>query len=107
MLLLVCHSFLLPLQCLEARRSGTHLITYLLYFFVIFWPPCMACGILVPQPGIKLAPAALELQNLNHWTAREVIFPISIHILSSHSPLFTFSLIILERMSFPIFSLAD
>ena len=32
----------------------------------------MACGILVPQPGIEPAPLALEVQNLNHWTAREV-----------------------------------
>ena len=33
---------------------------------------CGACGILVPQPGIKPVPSALEVQNLNHWTAREV-----------------------------------
>ena len=32
----------------------------------------MACGILVPQPGIKLMPPALEAQSLNQWTAREV-----------------------------------
>ena len=89
----------------EVGHTPDRLSPLLLCF--IFWPPCMACGILVPQPGIRLAPAALELRSLNHWTAREVIFPISIHILSSHSPLFMFSLIILERMSFPSFSLAD
>ena len=30
--------------------------------------------ILVPQPGIKPAPHAVEAQSLNHWTAREVLF---------------------------------
>lgn len=30
------------------------------------------CGISVPQPGIKPAPFALEAQNLNHETSREV-----------------------------------
>ena len=28
----------------------------------------MACGILVPQPGIKLVPLATKLQKSNHWT---------------------------------------
>ena len=32
----------------------------------------MACGILVPQSGIKLLPAVVEAQSLNPWTAREV-----------------------------------
>ena len=32
----------------------------------------MACGILVPQPGIKLMPPALEAHSLNLWTTREV-----------------------------------
>ena len=32
----------------------------------------MACGILVPQPGIELAPPALEGQSLNHGIFREV-----------------------------------
>ena len=31
-----------------------------------------ACGILVPQPGITPAPAAMEAWSLNHWTTREV-----------------------------------
>ena len=29
-------------------------------------------GILVPQPGIKPMPPALEVQSLIHWTARKV-----------------------------------
>ena len=33
----------------------------------------MACGILVPQTGIKTVPPALEAQSLNHWTTRVII----------------------------------
>ena len=33
---------------------------------------CVACGILVPRPGIELVPPALEAWGLNHWTTREV-----------------------------------
>ena len=32
----------------------------------------VACGILVPQPGIEPVSPALEALSLNHWTAREV-----------------------------------
>ena len=41
-------------------------------FLFFFWLCCMACGILVPQPGIEPMPPALEAQSFNHWTAREV-----------------------------------
>ena len=30
-------------------------------------------GILVPQPGIKSTPPAVEVKSLNHWTFREVL----------------------------------
>ena len=33
------------------------------------WPFCIACGFLVPWPGIKPVPPALEAWSLNHWTA--------------------------------------
>ena len=36
-----------------------------------FFPCRSACGILVPRPGIESMPLALEVQSLNHWTARE------------------------------------
>ena len=39
--------------------------------FFYFWSCCIACGLIVPQPGIKLVPA-VEVWNSNHWTAREV-----------------------------------
>ena len=42
------------------------------YFYFFFWPHRVACGILVPQPGIEPMPPAVEGQGPNHWTAREV-----------------------------------
>ena len=33
------------------------------------WPHHMASGILVPQPGIKPAPSALEARGFNHRVA--------------------------------------
>ena len=32
---------------------------------------CAACRILVPCPGFKPVPPAVEAQSPNHWTARE------------------------------------
>ena len=32
----------------------------------------MACGILVPQPGMALVSSAAEGQSPNHWTTREL-----------------------------------
>jgi len=40
--------------------------------FLYIHPHQVACEILVPQPGIELAPPALEAQSLNGWTTREV-----------------------------------
>ena len=36
---------------------------------------CVASWILVPPPGIEPVSAALQVQSLNHWTAREVPLP--------------------------------
>ena len=58
----------------------------------------MVCGILVPLPGIRPVPPALEVQILDLWTAWEVphrqfllpafflmgyglYFPVSLHVL--------------------------
>ena len=49
-----------------------YLVTYL---FSIFWPCCMACGILVPWPGIEPMSPAVEAWSLNNWTTREVPSP--------------------------------
>ena len=40
--------------------------------FFTFWLCCTVCGILVPRPGIKPMPPALEVQSLYHRTTREV-----------------------------------
>ena len=56
-----------------------------MYLF-FFWPCPVACGILVPLPGIDPAPPAMEAQSLNHWTAREV--PPSMYLLNLEFVLF-------------------
>ena len=33
----------------------------------------MACGVLVPWPGIEPVPPPWEAQSRNHWTTREVL----------------------------------
>ena len=38
-------------------------------FFFLVAP--LACGILVPQGGIKPTSLAVEAQSLHHWTSRE------------------------------------
>ena len=38
----------------------------------------MACGILVPRPGIEPTPPAVEGQSLNHWTTRGVPRPVEV-----------------------------
>ena len=40
--------------------------------FFFFLPLCVACGILVPWPGIEPVPPVTEAQSLNHWSTREV-----------------------------------
>ena len=42
-------------------------------FCLFFWLCHEACRILVPQPRMKLAPPAVEVQTLNHWSTREVL----------------------------------
>ena len=47
-------------------------LQHFILFFNFFWLHRAAFGLLVPQPGIEPVPPALEVQSLNHWTAREV-----------------------------------
>ena len=42
------------------------------FYFIFFSTAPEACETLVPWPGIKLAPPALEAWNLKSWTSREV-----------------------------------
>ena len=61
---------------LKPPNNGKQSILCFFFFFILFflnfWLHCPTCGILVPGPGIKLSPSALEAQSLNHWTTREV-----------------------------------
>ena len=41
----------------------------------LFFGHSVARGNLLPEPGIKSMPPAVEAQSLNHWTAREVPHP--------------------------------
>ena len=44
------------------------------FCFVLFlfsWPHQMACGILVPRPGVEPVPLAVKMLSPNHWTSSE------------------------------------
>ena len=45
--------------------SEVHSVAAAVVFF-FFWPYHVACGILVPQPGIKYTSLSLEAGSLNH-----------------------------------------
>ena len=56
---------------MQSSLSGS----FLAFVFSPLHPPPwhhIACGILVPGPGMKPSPLIVEVQCLNHWTAREV-----------------------------------
>ena len=38
-----------------------------------FWPHNVACGILVPWPGIEPEPLGLKVWSPNHWTTGELL----------------------------------
>ena len=50
----------------------TFLSYYNLFLFYGSPPPHATCRILVPWPGIKPAPPAVEVRSLNRWIPREV-----------------------------------
>ena len=43
------------------------------FFFFCFWPYHQAYRILVPQPGLKPIPPAVEGYSPHHWTTRELL----------------------------------
>ena len=53
----------------ESQRDG---IAFGFVCMFCFWLCPLAYGILVPRPGIKPVPSAVETWSSNHWTAREV-----------------------------------
>ena len=59
----------LRVECSEQLRRAT-LVSCVL-FVCLFWPWHIACGILVPWPGIEPVPPAVEARSPNHWTTRE------------------------------------
>ena len=58
-------------QLHHTRMSVTRMNFGKVLFF--FFATYVACGNLVPQPGIKPMPPAVGAQSLNHWTFREVL----------------------------------
>ena len=58
--------------CLYFLVSSFFSSAFTFSFLFVFRPYHLACGILVPQPGIKPVPPALEVWSLNHCTARKV-----------------------------------
>ena len=56
---------LIPTDPFQVTGDFSIFISLIAYLF-IFWPHHEACGILVPKPGIKSVPAAVEAQSLNH-----------------------------------------
>ena len=63
----------------------------------------MLCGVwdLIPQPGIKPMPSAVEVQSLNHWTTREVLKG---HRLLHFRCLYTVPLSLLSSLTHPVTS---
>ena len=63
-----------------------------LFFF--FFGHAMACGNLVPRPGIEPGPLAVRVQSPNHWTARE--FPLFFFFpTQSYTPMFRVALFVI------------
>ena len=51
-----------------------HVVSQLQQRFLVFYflaLMCGTCGILIPGPGIKPSPPAVEAQSLNQWTSRK------------------------------------
>ena len=70
------HRPIFRIQCSSALWFVTHLFFFLFFFFFI-WLHRVACGILVPRPGIEPVPPAVEERSVNHWTPREA--PVTHH----------------------------
>ena len=70
------HAFSWLLLNSEIRASccAWWLLFFFPFFFFFFLPQDVALRILAPQPGIEPMPPAVEVQSLNHWTTREVLW---------------------------------
>ena len=63
--------------------SSTSCFSFFFFFIFIFsfWPCLMACGILVPRPGIEPGPLAVKVWSPNHWTTREFL-QVAFHLIT-------------------------
>ena len=60
------------------------------FCFLILFFGCVSWGILLPEPRIRRAPPALEMQNLKHWTSREVPKSFNCYMVGSYYHFFLF-----------------
>ena len=73
-------------RCLGEGVIAVYKSDFFLFFKFYLFFGYTACGILVPQPGIKAMPPALEVWSLNHWTTREVpssVISLTLELLSA------------------------
>ena len=55
----------------EPWFGGRSFIYIYIYIYIFFLATLVACGILLPQPGIESGPSAVKAWSPNHWTTRE------------------------------------
>lgn len=72
----MCSPVFLSLICRICGQTSRFCSVHFCFLFS-FWPCHMACGILVPRPGLNLFPPAIEVWSLNNWPARSLIFTFS------------------------------
>ena len=68
LLLKVAHP---PFDTSDGISSNKSWILFVCFGLRDLGPHCVACGILVPQPGFEPISPAVEALSPNHWTARE------------------------------------
>ena len=66
---------------LKHTRSVFKFPSSFFFFLLFFGHAVRPHWVLVPQPGIKPTPHALEAQSLNHWTTWEAPSPVSFYSL--------------------------
>ena len=49
-----------------------HMFASFFFFLIYFWSHYLACGILVPQPGVEPMHPTVKARSLNHWITVEV-----------------------------------
>ena len=62
-------------------KAFSRFFLLVIVLFIVF-DYTSACGILVPQPGIRPTQTALEAQSLNCWTARKSHYFLNRHLIT-------------------------